>query len=272
MAILVLINFRNRIIATHPFYNNSCEGYCFSILSWNIHCPDGASKERQVQIANKILELGAEVVQLNEYNIDSCLVLDSIINSRYVYSHLVDAHEKCGNAIYSTIKLHNQGTISAKVEGRYASMMAVSSSLNEREFNIIGLHLPSNSGDENSNVSFFKIKHFYNLYKGQQKQRSVMISEVKKSIIESKIPTIVLGDFNDFSASSPLDSLKNIGLKDSWWEGGFGYGATFHQGLIRLRIDHILHSPQLKLCGIRIFDSNLSDHNPIIASFSLGNE
>ena len=61
--------------------------------------------------------------------------------------------------------------------------------------------------------------------------------------------------------------LRSCGLKDSWWEGGNGYGATFHDGMMRLRIDHVLHSDKLKLQNIKVIDTNLSDHNPVVAGF-----
>jgi endonuclease/exonuclease/phosphatase (EEP) superfamily protein YafD len=80
-----------------------------------------------------------------------------------------------------------------------------------------------------------------------------------------------MGDMNDFNRSAPLDTLTGGGLKDSWLEGGFGYGATFHKGWMRLRIDHILHSKELNLESIEVIETKLSDHNPVVAGFSLKN-
>jgi len=42
---------------------------------------------------------------------------------------------------------------------------------------------------------------------------------------------LVMGDFNDVSGSPALQTLESAGLKDAWWEGGFGYGATIHRPL-----------------------------------------
>jgi len=63
--------------------------------------------------------------------------------------------------------------------------------------------------------------------------------------------------------------LKDAGLKNAWWEGGFGYGATFKQGWMRLRIDHIYYNDKLELKNIKVVETELSDHNMLVADFSL---
>ena len=93
----------------------------------------------------------------------------------------------------------------------------------------------------------------------------------EEAAAEAECPVIVMGDMNDFSCSSPMDSLKAVGMKNAWWEGGNGYGATFHDGWMRLRIDHILYSDELKLQSIKVIETNLSDHNPVVAGFSVNN-
>ena len=78
----------------------------------------------------------------------------------------------------------------------------------------------------------------------------------------------VMGDMNDVSGSYTINRIKEAGLKDAWWEGGGGYGATFHGKGLRLRIDHILYDyKELELTGVRVIDNNLSDHNALMASF-----
>ena len=109
----------------------------------------------------------------------------------------------------------------------------------------------------------------YKKYKYAQENRSFQAHWTKKAILESKHPVIVMGDMNDFNCSAPIDTFSSCGLIDSWWEGGFGYGSTFHSGWMRLRIDHILHSKELKLESIKVIDTNLSDHNPVVAGFSV---
>ena len=35
-------------------------------------------------------------------------------------------------------------------------------------------------------------------------------------------------------------NFKKTGMKDAWWEKGSGYGATYHNGWLSLRLDHVL--------------------------------
>lgn len=80
-------------------------------------------------------------------------------------------------------------------------------------------------------------------------------------------PTLVMGDFNDVGGSPTLRILESTGLKDAWWSGGVGYGATIHNPL-PYRIDHILYDDQLKLESIRkINTEEVSDHDALVAKF-----
>ena len=52
--------------------------------------------------------------------------------------------------------------------------------------------------------------------------------------------------------------------------GSCGYGTTFHDGWLRLRLDHILYpKDKLELKSVKIIDSDLSDHNALIAGFDI---
>ena len=87
-------------------------------------------------------------------------------------------------------------------------------------------------------------------------------------VSQTKKPIIVLGDMNDVGGSKTIRLIKSSGLKDAWWEGGFGYGATIHKPL-PYRIDHIFYSNELKLNRVKVVSSEgLSDHDAVFAEFS----
>ena len=139
---------------------------------------------------------------------------------------------------------------------------------------IFGLHMASNNYDictideidsENDNNSR------YARYKEAQKYRCFQAEWTKYAVLNSQHPVIVMGDMNDINGSSPLNIFKNSGLLDTWWEGGFGYGATFHEGWLRLRIDHIYYNDKLKLKEVKVVETDLSDHNILVASFVFAN-
>lgn len=91
-----------------------------------------------------------------------------------------------------------------------------------------------------------------------------------KAYIREKRPIIVMGDLNDLSCTPPVKRIEEAGLKDAWWEGGCGYGATYHDGWLRLRVDHILYDDEgLELVGVKVIDNDLSDHNALIARFKI---
>lgn len=81
--------------------------------------------------------------------------------------------------------------------------------------------------------------------------------------------TIVLGDFNDVGGSKVVKKLEKLGLRDAWWEGGCGYGATIQKPL-PYRIDHIMYSSGIVLRKIEVVSSRgLSDHDALYAEFCL---
>ena len=134
---------------------------------------------------------------------------------------------------------------------------------------VFGLHLASNnySGstieEESQNYT-----SSYDKYKDAQERRCIQAHWTKVAALKSEHSVIIMGDMNDFNRSAPLDTFTINGFKDAWWEGGNGYGHTFHAGWMRLRIDHILHSEKLELKSIKVIGTDLSDHNPLVAGFS----
>lgn len=51
------------------------------------------------------------------------------------------------------------------------------------------------------------------------------------------------------------------------WEGGTGLGWTYFGWHLRLRLDHILYSEDFNLQEVKVIDSDLSDHKPLLARF-----
>lgn len=83
---------------------------------------------------------------------------------------------------------------------------------------------------------------------------------------------LVAGDLNDWCGSTTLNTLMGEGenaLKDAWWEGGNGFGFTYQGWHLRLRLDHILYSDGLELQDVKVIDSDLSDHRPLVAKFKV---
>ncbi len=96
---------------------------------------------------------------------------------------------------------------------------------------------------------------------------------IDKNLLESK-PVIIAGDLNDWNNSDCLNNLiennnESYSLKDSWKEGGKGWGFTYFGWNLRLTLDHILYSKDFKLIDVKVVDCDISDHRPLISLFQL---
>ena len=87
-----------------------------------------------------------------------------------------------------------------------------------------------------------------------------------------------MGDMNDISGSYTLRRIEaaellrqgSAELADAWWKGGFGYGTTYHDPGLRLRLDHILYDEdRLTLSDIKVIDTDASDHNALVDGFRI---
>lgn len=268
LLVVSYFNWKYEVIAINPFWGEEkCE---LKVMTWNVHCSEGTDYDRQRKIAELVLKEDADFVQLNEYNQDSCLVIDSLLKSKYPFTEEYQSHRKSGDIFYSKQAMTNSGHVWIPIQGKSIQTIQATIRVASDSVQILGVHMASNHYD---GIAFEKELQSdttsYEKYKYAQKNRCFQAHWTKKAILESKHPVIVMGDMNDFNSSPPLDTLTSCGLKDSWWEGGNGYGITFHSGWMRLRIDHILYSKELKLENVKVKDTDLSDHNPVVAGFSI---
>lgn len=240
------------------------------VMTWNVHCSRGADSTRQRNIAELIIEENVDFVQLNEYNQDSCSITDSLLRIKYPFSEEYQSHQICGDIFYSKRPMSNSGHVCIPIPQKAVQTIKATIAVDKDSVQIFGVHMASNHYDEYTiEKELVSDTTSYDRYKFAQKDRCFQAHWTKMAFVKSEHPVIVMGDMNDFSFSAPLDTLSTCDLKNAWWEGGNGYGHTFHKGWMRLRIDHILHSEKLKLCVVKVINTNLSDHNPIVAGFRI---
>ena len=271
LFVTIFFNWKYEIIAFNPFREEG--GVELKVMTWNVHCSKSADKIRQKKIAELILKEDADFVLLNEFNQDSCKVADSLLKVRYHYIEEGHNHKKSSDIFYSKYVITNSGRIKAPVKGFPFQVIKATIAVGRDSVQIFGVHLMSNQYDGSNLRKKNDLENNCNLsltkYDVGQEKRCLQAEWTGVEVLTSKHPVIVMGDMNDFNQSKPLNILTSYGLRDSWWEGGNGYGCTYHNGWLRLRIDHILHSDKLKLQNIKVIDTNLSDHNPVIAGFSI---
>ena len=273
LVVLLWVNVKYKIVAFH--IGDDSEDRQFRVLTWNICGAKIENEERQEDIARLIIAQDADFVQLNEFTLDSCLVIDSLLSEHYPYKEDVKAKIKAGDVFYSKRPLFESGKYKTSTKDKALHALQSKIVINGDSVFIIGCHLWGNNhqgqiGVDNTD-SISKVKTFWERYQNAKEKRKEGISNIKKTVQESQLPIIVMGDMNDFNASAPMDSLNDAGMKNAWWEGGLGYGATYHEGWLRLRIDHIYYNDKLSLKGVKVVSTDLSDHNILMADFSIAN-
>lgn len=267
VVILFCVNTKYRIFAFN--ISGESDDNQLRVLTWNISGATINCKEEQEDIVKLILAQNADFMLLNEFTLDSRLVIDSLLSEHYPYKEIVNAKKTAGDIFYSKIQSVESGKLDRVIpNGIYSKL-----SIEKDTLSVLGCHLPGNNREGQIEIdhtdSLRKVKTFWDRYRHAQEKRNESASFLKKTIRESSLPIIVMGDMNDFDASAPMDSLRDAGMKNAWWEGGLGYGATYHEGWLRLRIDHIYYNEKLKLKDVKVVETDLSDHNILIADFSI---
>ncbi len=95
----VWVNGKYEIVAVHPFFDE--KDYELKVLTWNVHRSAIVNEEQQFEMAKEVIAQEADVVQLNEFTLDSCLVLDSLLRLHYKYVEDANANSASGDIIYS---------------------------------------------------------------------------------------------------------------------------------------------------------------------------
>jgi endonuclease/exonuclease/phosphatase family metal-dependent hydrolase len=79
-------------------------------------------------------------------------------------------------------------------------------------------------------------------------------------------PVLIAGDFNDTPQSYSYRQVARH-FKDSFMQGGSGFGTTFAGTIPGLRIDYVFGSDELAFISHRVPKTAYSDHYPVIARF-----
>lgn len=101
-------------------------------------------------------------------------------------------------------------------------------------------------------------------------KRSYQARTIRSEIEKSPYPVIVAGDLNDTPSSFTSHHMKQD-LKDAFRERGVGYGNTYNGKLPPMRIDFMFFHETMEILDYKVLKTNLSDHYPISAQFTINN-
>lgn len=126
---------------------------------------------------------------------------------------------------------------------------------------------PTEDFEENGTKAKSLVRRFMPVFKKHEEQVQILKSFIKKS----PYPVILAGDFNSVPNSYEYYTISGV-LKDCFLESGKGFGTSFHDYKIPIRIDYVFSSENLKSTYYQVDRSQkLSDHYPVFAEFSFKN-
>ena len=111
------------------------------------------------------------------------------------------------------------------------------------------------------------VKRLIPVFKKHQDQ----VNSIKEAIRNSPYPIILAGDLNSVPNSYEYYHLSD-GLDDAFVKAGKGSATSFHDYKFPIRIDYIFTSKTIHTVMYQVDRSiNLSDHYPVVGTFSLNN-
>lgn len=248
----LLINYYFEIITLGGLFQHGEDKYGITVLAYNVHTYSEGYEQRQEAIANEILSVSPDIAFICEFVLRHNVQLDSILTNRgYIRSYI-----KSGDCVfYSKYPLDSiVGIHKRESKKKYSLNNKTHVFIGNDTLTIVGCHLSSSNN------------HIRKGYKNREEEADIIYESIK----DERYPIIVLGDLNDISGSYAVERIKDVGLNDAWWMGGFGYGETFRDKWLRLRLDHILYqNSKMELQYVKVIGSELSDHNALVAMFKL---
>ena len=124
---------------------------------------------------------------------------------------------------------------------------------------------PTEDLEENGTKAKSLVRRFMPVFKKHEEQVQIL----KNFIEKSPYPVILAGDFNSVPNSYEYYTISGV-LKDCFLESGKGFGTSFHDYKIPIRIDYVFSSENLKSTYYQVDRRRkLSDHYPVLVKFSL---
>jgi len=261
---------------------------CIRVLSFNVHLFKAAEKAEEKDYKREVLgivdSLKPDLICFQEYysKIKGKHVYAKELKENYGYKYWyfepasVNDYEAYGQAIFSKYPITHSGTI---VKNEYGINRIIYADVekDDQKIRIYNLHLRS-FALQNEDKEFIqnpsgdtdktKTRRVGRKLKQAFASRTEQAEALKEHIQNTKIPYLVMGDFNDTPMSYSVN-LIDKGMKNAFQEKGSGWGVTHYEMLPIFQIDYILASQDFNILNYQIVKRKLSDHYPIWADLQL---
>lgn len=305
---LCLLNNRNKLYAFNTVSEWDNLEKTVSIMTFNIAAYDSASfpLSKQDELMELIKHEKPDILCFQEMSFETLGMIKPQLDSIYgpcevlrgddqmwrlrFYSHLPlrnFSRHKCEGE-FDTSNLTDEETHMIEQSQKQMGMMSAEFEIEPgRWATVFSGHLRSSAYSTarrsmDKDASWFDGLSLYKRnYEVGKRIRDYEAENVRRFIDETRtdpstdsgtgMPVIVAGDLNDWCGRDCLNTLMGDNLKDAWWEGGNGFGWTYFGWHLRLRLDHILYSDELELVDVKVIDTDISDHKPLMAKFRFRN-
>lgn len=257
------------------------------LLTYNVQ---GFPQERnkgasEHPILDYIANTDADIVCLQEYLVSK--TGQSILSQRDVNRILSQYHYRSVTSLESSGKYHTYGlacfskypiekTYEVVFESSYNGAAVYTININGEKYTVANVHLESNNikpedrklyNDFLQNADSVRLEQVTSNIRNRlgtaYRLRAHQVKKIKQYVDRQNTHgTIICGDFNDTPISYAYHSMKK-GLKDAYVSTAFGPGITYHEDMFLFRIDHIMHSANIKAYQTRRDKIKYSDHYPL---------
>lgn len=218
-------------------------------------------------VATAIAATQADVVCLQETNAESERFLRGQFSMRYPHQAYHGSVGQGGFGVLSVVPLSDFRVI-PPTHGLFGSWLfrAVWTDTFV-EFAVVHLHPP----DVDQATSLAGVMR---MFERSEEIQSREIAALWQHLNPDR-PLVVLGDFNGFASGPAVGFLRDRGLSDAVAARGDREGRVCTwsppglDGLLCLRIDHVLYSRHFRSDSVRVVPTRASDHRPLVVTLQL---
>jgi endonuclease/exonuclease/phosphatase (EEP) superfamily protein YafD len=232
-------------------------GAAIRVMTFNVNFGLGGDPETLVAIRRG----GADLVFLQETTPAWEEALRRELGRRYPHMAFRHSGGAGGLAVLSRYPFQDAGIIE-NLEGWFpAWRLVVRSPLGRLQ--VLQVHLRPPVSDRGSVVS------------GYFTTPGVRENEIRRFArkLDTRLPTLVVGDFNEDEQGRAIAHLKSKGLRSVLGEyrpGARTWRWTTSLGIrVSHTLDHIVYSPHLRPLNAQVIKAGRSDHLPVVADFEL---